>query len=103
MRNKFLLFLTLFNFSRLVGQRVSVPLGGNTWGSLRTDGSRAPVDSNGVTGWNDENANYTIWFRVSKPGPIDLSFVAAVPNGSSSLSISISGVRREVDWHGKSM
>jgi hypothetical protein len=84
-------------------QRISIPLGGNAWGSMRTDGSRAPVDTNGITGFNDASTSYTVWFRVSRPGPIDLSFVAAVPAGSSSLSISISGVRHVVDWRGKSM
>jgi hypothetical protein len=84
-------------------QPVSIPLGGNAWGSLRADGSRAPIDSNGITGWNDASASYTVWFRMSRPGPIDLSFVAAVPGGSSSLSVSISGVRHVVDWHGKGM
>ena len=87
----------------LAVQPVSVPLGGNAWGSLRADGSRAPVDSNGIVGWRDASASYTIWFRISKPGPIDLSFVAAVPGGSSSLSVSISGVRHIVDWRGKNM
>jgi hypothetical protein len=81
----------------------SIPLGGNAWGSARADGTRAPIDSNGITGWNDVSASYTVWFRVSRPGPIDLSFVAAVPNGSSSLSVSISGVRHVVSWHGKNM
>jgi hypothetical protein len=86
-----------------VAQPVSVPLGGNAWGSVRSDGSRAPVDSNGIVGWSDASASYTVWFRISKSGPIDLSFVAAVPGGSSSLSVSISGVRHVVDWHGKGM
>jgi hypothetical protein len=88
---------------RGVAQPVSVPLGGNAWGSLRADGSRAPVDSNGITGWSDASASYTVWFRMSRPGPIDLSFVAAVPGGSSSLSVSISGVRHVLDWRGKNM
>jgi hypothetical protein len=105
MRNNFLRFCLLgcLGFSRLAAQRVSIPLGGNAWGSVRTDGSRAPVDSNGIVGWSDASASYTVWFRVSKPDPIDLSFVAAVPGGSSSLSVSISGVRHVVDWRGKSM
>jgi Domain of unknown function (DUF3472)/Domain of unknown function (DUF5077) len=88
---------------RGVAQRVSVPLGGNAWGRMYADGSRPPVDSNGIVGWRDANASYTVWFRVSRPGPIDLSFVAAVPGGNSSLSVSISGVRHVVDWHGKGM
>ena len=86
-----------------VAQPVSIPLGGNTWGSVYDDGARAPVDSNGIVGWRDATASYTVWFRVSKPGPIDLSFVASVPGGTSSLSISISGVRHAVDWRGKNM
>jgi Domain of unknown function (DUF3472)/Domain of unknown function (DUF5077) len=93
----------LIAVSHAAAQRISIPLGGNAWGSTRTDGSRAPVDTNGITGFNDASASYTVWFRVSRPGPIDLSFVAAVPAGSSSLSISISGVRHVVDWRGKGM
>jgi Domain of unknown function (DUF5077)/Domain of unknown function (DUF3472) len=103
-----LLFLSFFGFSRVSAQRpeaqrVSIPLGGNAWGSVRPDGTRAPIDSNGITGWDDASTSYTIWFRVSRPGPIDLSFVAAVPGGSSSIGVSISGVRHVVDWRGKGM
>ncbi len=90
-------------FLPVSAQHSSIPLGGNAWGSRRADGTRAPIDSNGITGWNDASASYTVWFRVSRPGPIDLSFVAAVPGGSSSLSVSISGVRHVVSWHGKNM
>jgi hypothetical protein len=95
--------LCLFTTSQLTAQRVSIPLGGNAWGNVRADGSRAPIDSNGITGWSDVSASYTIWFRVSRPGPIDLSFVAAVPGGSSSIGVSISGVRHVLDWRGKGM
>jgi Domain of unknown function (DUF3472)/Domain of unknown function (DUF5077) len=113
-----LFFLGVFTFSRVAAQQVvtrqssaqlvavqpvSVPLGGNTWGSLRADGSHAPIDSNGITNWDDASTSYTIWFRVSRPGPIDLSFVAAVPGGSSSIGVSIFGVRHVVDWRGKGM
>jgi hypothetical protein len=103
-----LLFLIFFGFSRVSAQqlsarRASIPLGGNAWGSVRPNGTRAPIDSNGITGWDDASTSYTIWFRVSRPGPIDLSFVAAVPAGSSSIGVSISGVRHVVDWRGKGM
>jgi hypothetical protein len=98
-----LVFTCFFTFSRATAQRISIPLGGNAWGSVRADGTRAPIDSNGITGWSDASASYTIWFRVSRTGPIDLSFVAAVPGGSSTVGVSIAGVRHVVDWRGKGM
>jgi hypothetical protein len=98
-----LAFISLFIFSTTTAQRISIPLGGNAWGSSHADGTRAPIDSNGITGWSDPTASYTVWFRVSRPGPIDLSFVAAVPGGSSTIGVSIAGVRHVVDWRGKGM
>ena len=109
MRNSFLFFcisalLGSFGFSRAAAQRVLIPLGGNAWGSVRPDGTRAPIGVDGITGWSDPADVYTVWFRVSVAGPIDLSFMAAVPGGgSSSISVSIAGVRHVVDWRGKGM
>lgn len=109
MRNSFLFFcisalLGSFGFSRAAAQRVSIPLGGNAWGSVRQDGTRAPIGVDGITGWSDPADVYTVWFRASVAGPIDLSFMAAVPGGgSSSISVSIAGVRHVVDWRGKGM
>ena len=75
----------------LFAQKISIPLGGNAWSNHPGDSTGGKITNNGVASWTDPNTSFSVWFRVSHPGKIDLSLLAAVPNGASTISISLGG------------
>ena len=79
------------------GNRVSVPLGGNTWSSPKEEGR---ITSNGIENWTDRAAIFTTYLRVSKAGTLKVWLDLKVPDGKSALSITIKGRSEKINAEG---
>lgn len=77
--------------SAFAQKQISIPLGGNAWSNHPGDSIGGQITDNGITGWADPNTSFTVWFRVSRPGKLDISLLASVPSGSSTISASLGG------------
>jgi len=72
-------------------QTVSIPLGGNAWSNHPGDTTRGQITDDGITGWSDPSTSFTVWFRVSRTGRLNISLLASVPSGGSTISVSLGG------------
>lgn len=70
---------------------ISIPLGGNAWSNHPGDSVGGRITPDGITGWTDPNTSFTVWFRVSHPGNLEINLLASIPSGSSTISVSIGG------------
>lgn len=61
-----------------------IPLGGNAWVK-----APATITDNGLTNWADQQLVTSIYFRVSKPVLLNLALRIRVPQGQSTISLSI--------------
>src|SRR5690348_14949810 len=68
-------------------QTVSIPLGGNAWSNHPGDTTRGQITDDGITGWTDPSTSFTVWFRVSRTGRLNISLLASVPSGGSTISV----------------
>lgn len=64
-----------------------VPLGGNAFGS--------GINDEGITGWADTHVHYDVFVRSRQKGQLRLSIHVAVPDGRSTISITVSGAKGE--------
>ena len=83
--------LSVFAHLSLSAQTITVPLGGNAWSNHPGDTTRGQVTADGITGWNDPSTGFSVWFRVSRTGRLNISLLASVPSGSSTISVSLGG------------
>ena len=70
---------------------VTVPLGGNTWAK----NSNREVTNKGIQNWKTDNS-FDTYVRIKTPGNLELKLKART-NSKSSLSISINGVKKNLE------
>jgi hypothetical protein len=63
---------------------IVIPLGGNAW--VKEPGV---ITDNGLTNWTDQNLVTSIYFRVSKPTLLNLALRIRVPQGMSTINVTI--------------
>ncbi len=75
---------------------IVIPLGGNTWGTTPEAISKA-----GIEHWNDPGVRFTTYLRLTQPGKLHLWIDAAVPEGRTTLSVSVAGEKtRDIHMEG---
>lgn len=68
---------------------VTIPLAGNTYVTAGADG--AEVTPNGVESWSKPDAVLSSWFKVSRPGGLDLFMKAKAQGGASTVKVRVGG------------
>lgn len=101
---KVLLFLSMFFLIPQIygkmyshpndGMHIIVPIGGNTW----SEGDKAggEITNNGIENWNNANAIFTTYVRVSKTGTVKVWLDLKVPDGKSKIQVSVTGSSKEI-------
>lgn len=74
----------------------TLPIDGNTWQISGKSERNGSVTKAGIQGWNDSEASFKSFFRITNPGTLKLWINAEVPEGTSSLEVSIAGNARQV-------
>ncbi|MBS1502758.1 MAG: DUF3472 domain-containing protein [Bacteroidetes bacterium] len=74
---------------------IIVPLGGNAW---RTDKDTlgGKITNDGIVDWSNQDAEFTAYIRIQKPGKLKLSLDLSVPSGTSFIYVAVDGVKRLV-------
>lgn len=100
LRNTFLL-LTIVALAGVVhAQKVTVPLGGNSFVSRESRAAKEKVEKDGWRGWTEYDAVFSVFVYLAKPGNVAISAVFDVPEGVSKIECSAVGVARTVTVRG---
>lgn len=74
---------------------ITVPLGGNAWRS--GEGKKGGyISDQGITQWTDKRVSFTAYVRVDRPGDLTVALDAEVPEGESTLEITMNKKSRRV-------
>ncbi|MFC5410813.1 DUF3472 domain-containing protein [Larkinella bovis] len=80
--------------------RLSVPVGGNTWVSKASDRSTR-ITNEGLTGWSDPETVVSTYVRLDRAGKLKLSATLSVPEGESKIRVTVLGKKAEFLASGK--
>jgi hypothetical protein len=91
MKNIFasLLLITGLLISVSGQQKLSVPLGGNSWITTHSKAGNETINANGWQNWSEAETILSTYVYLSKPGQLVLSGVFNVPNGQSKIQCTI--------------
>ncbi|WP_265993029.1 DUF3472 domain-containing protein [Larkinella insperata] len=67
-----------------------VPLGGNAWVSNTSDPA-TKITTDGLTGWTQPQTIVSTYIRFARPGTLKLSATLSVPEGQSTIRVSLPG------------
>lgn len=68
-----------------------VPLGGNAWVTKKADGAAEVITQNGLGNWTSASSVTSVYFRIEKPGDVNLALRIKIPEGKSTFKVSAEG------------
>ena len=78
--------------------QISLPLGGNAFSSLHLEESNTLTD-NGIENWTNPKEYFTVYFKVSKPGSVQISINEAIEiQGKSVLEFGIKNKSKKIKF-----
>lgn len=81
-----LLFLLFFHaFSQPAENKISVPVGGNSFVTSKSEDANEQVTNKGWENWLHPDVVYSTYIKLSKPGRIKLIALMSVPVGVSKI------------------
>ncbi|WP_029901984.1 DUF3472 domain-containing protein [Prevotella sp. 10(H)] len=82
------------------GNIVSIPLNGNTY---VTDGvhKRNFINEDGIYAWNDPSFTFSSWFKVSKPGQLNISLRAKTYDKGAKIKVTAHGKPFDISMKNK--
>jgi hypothetical protein len=79
--------------------RITVPIGGNTWGSTK-EKEGGQVTNKGIENWTNNKTIFTTYVRVNKTGNIKVWVNLKVPDGKSVLELTINDQSKKITADG---
>lgn len=96
--------LALLIYSPTHGQappaRLVLPLGGNSWVTVKSKFGEEKVTDEGWKNWQNGDAVFSTFIKVTQPGSLKLAAVLRVPGGESVLSWTINGISKTISVSG---
>lgn len=91
------LLLCILGFLLVVnGQKLSVPLGGNSWITTHSKTGSETISQKGWQNWSESDTIFSTYLYLAKPGNLVVSAVFNVPNGQSKIQATIEKVSKTV-------
>jgi hypothetical protein len=84
-----LLLLFQVGYGQLVSNKQSVPLGGNSFVTVKVAGGKEEVKNTGWHKWQNEAAVWSTYIKLQKTGSFKISALLNVPSGVSKLKFTI--------------
>lgn len=91
-----LFFILCFS---LIAAPINIPLGGNAY--LTENRQGAKISDEGVTEWKDASSVISVWFKLSKAGPINLSMRAKALANNVGVQVTVEGKTYPVELKSK--
>ncbi len=70
-------------------QKLTVPLGGNSWITTHSKTGNETISNKGWQNWSESETVFSTYIYLVKPGKLSLSAVFNVPNGQSKINCTI--------------
>jgi len=80
--------------------KITVPLGGNSWVTVKAPNGQEEVTDNGWVNWENPGAVWSTYISIPKAGTLNLAALINVPSGTSQLKWTINGVSKVVSVTG---
>lgn len=87
-------------FGQDPAEKLSIPVGGNSWIAARSKNGSEKVSQNGWSNWTESDTVFSTYFFLAKPGTLTLSAKAGTPNGTSSIKFTINGSAKTITISG---
>jgi len=79
-------------------ENITLPLGGNAYSSLHQDSERT-LSNRGIVNWSNPEEYFTAYFRVSKPGTVNVSIGdKPVVEGKATVEFSIHNQPKKINF-----
>jgi len=93
----FLLFsfaITQFVHAQEVNNKMTVPLGGNSWVSATAKNNSEVVTDSGWINWQNKATVFSTYINLAKTGTLKISAIINVPVGKSTIQCTIGGITK---------
>jgi len=88
----FILFLSLsVSLNAQVHQPISIPLGGNSWATSKSNSPTAMVTDSGWINWKTNEDFFNTYVKLSRPGSLDIWLVLEPADNKSNIKCSVNG------------
>lgn len=88
------------SFSSTDTVKQTIPLGGNSWVTVKANNGNEKVTNEGWSNWENTEAVFSTYFKVDKPGTLRIYAVLNVPDGESLIQCSINNISKQVRLSG---
>lgn len=75
----------------------TVPIDGNTWGLKNGESFGESISKQGIQRWTNEEVLFKTFFRVTKPGDVEVWLNAEAVKGKSTLEVTINNSSKKVN------
>jgi hypothetical protein len=106
MNEKQLIFFVLASligslaFSQKKPRYTMVPLGGNSWVTVKSKNGKEKVTNYGWENWQHTDVVWSTYIKIPKSGALKISAVLNVPSGESHLKWTINGISKIISVSG---
>lgn len=94
-----LLCIAAFLFS-VPGQKLTVPLGGNSWITAHSKAGNETITNKGWQNWTESETVFSTYVYLAKGGNLVLSAIFNAPNGQSKIQCAIEKVTKTITING---
>ena len=81
-------------------QKTTVPLGGNSWVTVKSKNGLEKVTNNGWENWQHTDVVLSTYIKIPKTGALKISAILNVPAGGSQLKWTIDGISKIISASG---
>jgi hypothetical protein len=81
-------------------EKTTVPLGGNSWVTVKSKKGKEKVTNNGWENWQHTDVVWSTYIKISKTGALKIFAVLNVPDGESCLKWTIDGISKIISVSG---
>src|SRR5881394_256714 len=86
--------ITQFAHAQEVNNKMTVPLGGNSWVSTTTKNNNEVVTDSGWINWQNTATVFSTYINLAKTGTLKMSAIINVPVGRSTIQCTIGGITK---------
>ncbi len=95
-----ILLLGFSSFQVADDLKLTVPVGGNSWVTVRAGDASEKVTNEGWKGWQNAKAVFSTYVKLAKPGTLKITAPIVVREGQSELQCTINGVAKKIKVSG---
>jgi hypothetical protein len=91
-----LMAVTISVYPQPASNKIIVPLGGNSWVTVKAKNGKEKVTDNGWQNWQHADAVWSTYIKVQKTGTLKIAALLNVPAGKSKLQWTINGISETI-------